>query len=77
VEEGDAGRDDQVGPREGGREAAELLYPEGLGEGEVVLGEADLLGGFAAGDLVYVGGNISQWSGGNRQNPFLAGVGPS
>jgi hypothetical protein len=46
-----------VGAGEGRWQAAEMLDAERLGQSEVVLGETDLLGGFAARYLV-----LSRWT---------------
>ncbi len=55
VEEGDAGADDELGAREAHGQVAEVLDAEGRWELGVVEREADLLPGFAAGDVVWVG----------------------
>ena len=53
MEKGDDGADDELRPREAVGEGAQLLDAEGLGEGGVVQGQADLFPGFSAGDLVW------------------------
>lgn len=52
MEEGDAGRDHEVGSGEGRRERAKPLYSERFRESVVVLGQTNLLRGFTTGNLI-------------------------